>query len=590
MNRTTLLLVGIAYLLANRSCWSKEQPTINAVPTHRFLGPATPVNQGWTEKHDKSSAALGKSSAVAWRIEDDDDAGPEGLYYKAELTDEQLDLSRREGFVYRWRVSIPAETNTPTRAISTEVCVWRQDKSQRLRFGVQLGRARDQLLAKVHTGTHGAVEGGVTVDQPDGFYDWELIFEGKSRTINLRVGQRLILSAPCDNDDSGHHVVFGSRAAGTGVAEWERVEFFTGLPKNANTIVPPALPPFRSEVYVAGEDDYFAYRIPSLLVSPKGTLLAFAEGRKTSLADLGNNDMLLKRSTDGGKTWSPQQIIYDEGESTIGNPTPVVDHDTGRIWLIFGREAKHVLAMHSDDDGRTWTEPKDITKQVTKPEWKFYGVGPGIGIQLREGQQRGRIVIPAYHRLTEHKGSSPYAHVFYSDDHGKSWKAGNAVGPELCECQVAETAGGGLILNARNHWARTGKQRARGGKRIVARSTDGGQSWSEPTLDPTLIEPTCQASLLRYSWLADDSRSRLVFANPAATPTADWGGPRHRLTVRVSYDEGNTWPISKLVEPGLAAYSSLARLPDGRIGLLYESGGYKQLTFVAFDLRYLGEE
>jgi sialidase-1 len=559
-----------------------------ASPIHRFVGGESPVKQGWIETHDKPREAVAKPAGSAWRVEDDDDGGPEGLYYRAELTDEQRDLARRDGFVYRWRVRIPEETNVPTRAIGTEVCVWRKDKTQRLRFSAQLGRAGDQLLARIHTGTHGSVEGAVRADEPDAFHNWELMFEGTSRTINLRVDSQLVISAQCDHDDSGHHLVFGSRSTGIGVAEWERVEFFAGLPKGAKISAPPA-PPFRTEVYVSGRDDYFAYRIPSLLATPKSTLLAFAEGRKTSLADLGNNDMVLKRSTDGGETWGPLQIIYDEGESTIGNPTPVIDRDTGRIWLVFGREAKQVLVMHSDDDGQTWTEAVDITTQVTKPEWKFYGVGPGIGVQLREGAHRGRIVIPGYHRLTEHKGSSPYAHVFFSDDHGESWSVSDAVGPELCECQVAETAGGGLLLNARNHWRRTGKQPERGGKRIVTRSEDGGKTWSKPTLDATLIEPTCQASLLRYSWPGDGSRSRLLFANPAATPTSNWGGPRHRLTVRMSYDDGRTWPVSKLIEPGPAAYSSLARLADGRIGVLYESGGYKQLTFAAFDLKWLGE-
>ena len=127
------------------------------------------------------------------------------------------------------------------------------------------------------------------------------------------------------------------------------------------------------------------------------------------------------------------------------------------------------------------------------------------------------------------------------------------------------------------------------GKRIIARSGDGGKTWSKPTLDTTLIEPTCQASLLRFSWPNGASRSRLLFANPVEVPNSRWGGPRHRLTVRISYDDGRTWPISKLIEPGPAAYSSLARMPDGSIGLIYESGEYKQLTFVAFDLQWLGE-
>jgi sialidase-1 len=568
-------------------------PVLNAADTpvgqRNYTGQGSPVTQGWTESHDKEKAAVASPGARFWRIEDDDNDGPEGLYYRAELSDDERDHARHDGFVYRWRVRIAEETQTPSRAISTEVCVWRKDKSGRLRFGVQLGRRGSELLGKFHSGTHGSVEGSLVVDDVDAFHDWELLFDGATRTVNLRVDGCLLLSTLCDNDDSGHHLVFGSRATDTGVSEWQRVHFTAGLPPDAE-VSAPSIPPERIEVYVAGADDYFAYRIPSLLVTPAGTLLAFAEGRKSSLADLGNNDMVLKRSTDGGKTWGPLQIIYDEGESTIGNPTPVVDEDTGRIWLVFGREGKEALEMHSDDDGATWTKPVDITAQVKKPEWGFYGIGPGVGVQLRHGEHKGRLIIPAYHRLTEHKGSSPYANVFYSDDHGKSWQVGGTVGREMCECQIAETANGGLIVNARNHWWRTGKSQEKSGKRIVARSSDGGVTWTEPILDAVLIEPTCQASLLRYSGLGDEDRSRLLFANPAATPTGNWGGPRHRLTVRMSYDEGRTWPVSRLVEPGLAAYSALARLADGRIGILYESGGYKQLTFAAFDLTWLAPE
>ena len=160
-------------------------------------------------------------------------------------------------------------------------------------------------------------------------------------------------------------------------------------------------------------------------------------------------------------------------------------------------------------------------------------------------------------------------------------------GTESCECQVAETANGGLIINARNHWWRSGMKQEWAGKRIIARSSDGGQTWSTPTLDAALIEPTCHASLLRYSWPGAGTKSRLLFANPAATPTANWGGPRYRLTVRLSYDDGRTWPVSRLIEPGTTAYSALARLPDGQIGVLYESGGYGHLTFTALELNWL---
>ncbi len=585
---TTLNRLQLAAIACSLVCGSMVFANEPAV-IKRYVGNGSPVQQGWTVGHDKQKAAVARSTGSAWRIEDDDNDGAEGLHYRTELSDDVRDLARRNGFVYRWRVRIVNETDSPTRAIGTEVCIWRKNKTGRLRFGLQLGRRGTELLARLHSGPHGNVDGAITVDKPDAFHDWELLFDGQTQYVNVRVDGRMILSLRMELDDHGHHLLFGSRATGRGVSEWERVEFSPGLPVDAK-IIPPSPPPFRTEVYVSRTEGYFAFRVPSLLVTTKGTLLAFAEGRKKSLADLGNNDMVLKRSTDAGKTWDPLQIIYDEGESAIGIPTSIVDRDTGRVWLVFGRDAKQVMVMHSDDDGLNWSKPVDITAQVTRPEWKFYAVGPGIGVQLEHGKHRGRLVIPAYHRLTEDKGSSPYAHVFYSDDHGKTWHVGGTLGPESCECQVAETANGGLIINARNHWWRSGMKQEWAGKRIVARSSDGGQTWSTPTLDAALIEPMCHASLLRYSWPGAGTKSRLLFANPAATPTANWGGPRYRLTVRLSYDDGRTWPVSRLVEPGTAAYSALARLPDGQIGVLYESGGYRHLTFTAFELNWLSPD
>jgi sialidase-1 len=315
-------------------------------------------------------------------------------------------------------------------------------------------------------------------------------------------------------------------------------------------------------------------------------LLAFCEGRKSSLADLGNNDLVMKRSTNGGKTWAPMQVIHDEGDETIGNPTAVVDRDSGVIWLVVSRNASDVLVTHSLDDGKTWSEPNDITPQVKRPEWKFYAVGPGVGIQLRHGAHKNRLVIPAYHRTTKDKSGPAIAHVFYSDDRGRSWQLGGEVGPHTCECQIVETTGHQgpeILLNARNHWARSGGRPDLAGKRIIARSRDGGRTWSEPALDDALVEPTCQASLLRYCWADDGGASRILFANPASRS-------RSRMTVRMSCDEGRTWPTSRLVDGSSSAYSSLTVLADGRIGLLYESGGYKRIKFAAFGLDWLTDE
>ncbi len=352
---------------------------------------------------------------------------------------------------------------------------------------------------------------------------------------------------------------------------------------------PPA--PSQADLFVSGENGYHTYRIPALIVTKEGSLLAFCEGRKNNRRDHGDIDLLLKRSTDGGRTWSDQQIVYEEGgteEITIGNPCPVVDRETGAIWLPFCRDNKDVLVTRSIDDGVTWSDPVDITADVTKPDWTWVATGPGIGIQLENEPYKGRLVIPSDHG----KGSGDegdervqYSHVFYSDDHGETWQLGAAVAPHTDECQVIEKDDGTLLINMRNYWGRQGGRPDRGSMRALATSQDGGATWSELSFDSTLIEPICQASLIRHTgYAAAESPSRLLFSNPAS-PT-----DRIDLTVRLSYDSGKTWPVSRLLNPGRSAYSNLAILPDGSIACLYERGKsipYETITFARFTMDWL---
>lgn len=149
-----------------------------------------------------------------------------------------------------------------------------------------------------------------------------------------------------------------------------------------------------SPLFRSGTDGYHTYRIPALLVTPKQSVLAFCEGRKTGSGDHGDLDLLLKRSTDGGRTWSDQMIVYEEGgdaKITIGNPCPVVDSQDGTIWLPFCRDNKEVLIAYSKDEGQTWSQPRNISASVTRPDWVWVATGPGIGIQLRHGPHAGRL-------------------------------------------------------------------------------------------------------------------------------------------------------------------------------------------------------
>jgi sialidase-1 len=342
------------------------------------------------------------------------------------------------------------------------------------------------------------------------------------------------------------------------------------------------------EVFTAGKEGYHTFRIPALLVTPKGTLLAFCEGRKDHARDAGDIDLVLKRSGDGGKTWGRLELVYEEGGAakvTIGNPCPVVEETTGVIWLPFCRDNRDVFVTSSKDDGRTWSRPRDITKVVKKAGWGWYATGPGVGIQVRHGPHKGRLVIPCDYYDEGGGKKVKHSHVIFSDDRGATWNLGGVVGPHLNECQVVELADGKgtLLLNLRNYWAREGGKPDHGGVRAAARSHDGGLTWTPVEFDRTLVEPICQASLIRWRWPDKGARSVLAFSNPASAKA------RVDLTVRLSYDEGKTWPVSRLLHKGPSAYSCLAALPGGDLGCLFEGGkrAYEKILFSRISREWL---
>ena len=345
--------------------------------------------------------------------------------------------------------------------------------------------------------------------------------------------------------------------------------------------------PSMTDVYVAGEGPYHTYRIPSAIVTKTGTLLAFAEGRRTGAGDAGDIDLVLRRSRDGGRSWSPLQVVGDNGPDTFGNPCAVVDDRTSTVWLlttqnrgtdrekdiIAGTSAggRTVWAMNSTDDGVTWSAPAEITASVKAADWTWYATGPGVGIQLAGG----RLVIPANH--AEAKTGVHRSHLFFSDDGGRTWTLGASADAGTNESQVVELADGRLLLNMRNHPPKAENFR------MIARSGDRGRTLSAAVPDRALIEPPAQASLLRLTTMKDGGRNRLLFANPASAT-------RERLTIRLSDDEGVSWPIARTIHEGPAAYSSLVVLPDRSIGVLFERGErspYERMTFARFTLEWL---
>jgi sialidase-1 len=346
------------------------------------------------------------------------------------------------------------------------------------------------------------------------------------------------------------------------------------------TLISPALAAelTQTDVFNAGQEGYHTFRIPALVVTKKGTLLAICEGRKTGRGDHGDLDLVLKRSTDGGKTWGPLELIHEEGGAakiTIGNPCPVVDESTGIIWLPLTRDNDRVLITSSSDDGQTWTKPRDITADVKPEGWTWYATGPGNGIQLIHGKFKGRLVIPCDHRVGGTKEDKEgwdragRSHIIYSDDHGQTWKLGGATDYSMNECAAIELPDGTLMLNSRSYRGKA----CRG----VSLSKDGGATWEPAIDDPVLVESVCQASLIRYC------QSLVVFSNPAVPKG------RHHLTVRLGSADAKTWNHSRVVCEGSSAYSSLAVLPGGEIGLLYERDDYKHLTFAHFPLAWVKE-
>lgn len=327
-------------------------------------------------------------------------------------------------------------------------------------------------------------------------------------------------------------------------------------------------------LFVRGQGGYHTYRIPALVVTTNGSVLAFAEGRKNSGGDAGDIDLVLRRSTDHGQTWSEQQVVWDDAGNTCGNPAPVVDSDTGTIWLLMtwnrgddhekdiiaktSKDTRRIFVTSSADDGRTWAKAREITSDVKLTNWTWYATGPGSGIRIANGPHKGRLVIPCDHIEADTKHY--FSHVIYSDDHGRTWKLGGST-PEhrVNECEVVELTGGKLMLNMRNY-DRSKKNRQ------VALSEDGGLTWMDQHFDEALIDPICQGAIERYRWPEKANSSVLLFSNPASQTG------RVKLTLRASFDDGRTWPAGLVLHAGPSAYSDLAVLANGQIACLYEAG------------------
>lgn len=337
----------------------------------------------------------------------------------------------------------------------------------------------------------------------------------------------------------------------------------------------------KTMVYQEGTNGYEVYRIPAIVRTQQGTLLAFAEARKLrSNGDSGDIDMVVKSSDDNGETWSDMRMIWDEGQNTAGNPVPIVDKVTGKIHLLMtwnhgddtwgelssenGVDTRRVYYTFSEDNGESWATPTEITASVKDESWGWYGTGPVHGIQLQKGEHHGRLVSPNYYTVQENGSVKTYSHVTYSDDGGVTWQSGDAV-PDTGagECTVAELEDGTLLLNIRN-----GNELAR----KVSRSEDGGVTWSAPEISYDLTDPHCQGSMV----ISDTDPYQVFFANAASTE-------RTNMTIKLSIDGGVSWASQKLIHPGPSAYSDLVMISENEIGILYEGGEGRPYENIVFE-------
>lgn len=356
-------------------------------------------------------------------------------------------------------------------------------------------------------------------------------------------------------------------------------------------------------VFVSGAEGHKSYRIPAIVGLPDGTLLAFCEGRVNGAGDFGDINIVLKRSSDGGRTWTALQTVADADSLQAGNPAPVVDltdpvFPAGRIFLFYNTGNNHEAEVRkghglreawyktSADNGLTWSEAVNITRQVHRPkqsaadpaynfaeDWRSYANTPGHAMQFGQGKYRGRMFVAANHSAGDpQKDFTDYAaHGYYTDDHGKTFHLSATVAvPGSNESTAAELSGSRLMMNSRNQ---KGDVRAR----IVSVSSNGGASWDTSHFDQALVDPVNEGSLLTIG--KKGRKNIIAFCNAADTKRRD------NLTLRISYNDGETWkkafPVDKSADgtaKDYTAYSDLVKL-NRMIGVLYEKDGYKQIVF-----------
>jgi sialidase-1 len=384
-------------------------------------------------------------------------------------------------------------------------------------------------------------------------------------------------------------------------------------------------------VFVNGKEGHNCYRIPSIVRAANGDLLAFAEGRVAHCSDSTEAiRLVMKRSRDNGMRWDPLQVVarhfVNGTEYAIQNISPVVDmvYGTGRVLLVYnltehnewdvarGIGVNRVAMRVSDDHGATWSQEQDITLKVHRPynpsyldvysdaapsfnqaaDWRNQRPTLGHAIQLERSEAtRGMFLFVGSFTRAGDSVFEAYNYVFWSHDLGRTWKIGGIIDGErvdgssaqgLNEATAVELPSGDVMINSRNYQG--GQPVGVRAVSIASFNNSARVSFSPTRHDETLIESPVQASTLRLTFGDEPDaggKSRLLFCN-AAHPQA-----RYELTLRLSYDEGETWPVARVVDPGPSAYCDLVLQADGQIGVLYERGNQGGIYYASRTLSWL---
>ncbi len=348
----------------------------------------------------------------------------------------------------------------------------------------------------------------------------------------------------------------------------------------------------KTDLFRAETEGYKTYRIPGIVVAADGSVLAYCEARKTGKGDWEDIDVYLRRSADGGKTWSPRKLLRDADSDTVNNPVAIVDR-SGRVHFLYCINYARSYYTYSDDHGRTFAAPREITSTIEQfrrdYEWNVIATGPGHGIQL----DNGRLLVPVWISTGGKRHRPSAVSTIYSDDRGRNWHRGQIVcnhpkplvNPS--ETLAVQLSGGNVLLNIRNE--------NRKYRRAVSISRDGATDWSEVRFDEALFEPVCMAALIRLPRPFAANDGTFLFVNPDSQRSRQefgWRRSRENLTVRISNDDCRTWSESRVIDPGISGYSDLAVGPDGIIYCVYERGGdqghaWRYVTLARFNREWV---